>query len=60
MQLSLLEDAVQELSKFHGEMRVKEASVDSLPMDVWDSSSLSLLKGTMVEIHFQDQFIQDG
>ena len=38
---------MRELSKFQGEMRVKESSVDSLPMDVWDSSSLSLLKGTI-------------
>lgn len=43
--MSLLEDAVLELSKFQGEMRVKEASVSSLPMEVWDPSSLELLKG---------------
>ena len=46
VQLALLEDAVMELSKFQGEMRVKEASVDSLPMEVWEASSLGLLKGT--------------
>ena len=34
-----------ELRKFHGEMRVKEASVDSLPMEIWDASSLGMLKG---------------
>lgn len=43
--MSLLEDAVLELSKFQGEMRVKEASVTSLPMEIWDPSSLELLKG---------------
>lgn len=46
VQISLLEDAVLELRKFQGEMRVKEASVNSLPMDIWDASSLGLLKGT--------------
>ena len=45
MQLSLLEDAILELRKFKGEMRVKEASVESLPMEIWDASSLGLLKG---------------
>ena len=45
LQLSLLEDAMLELSKFQGEMRVKEASVGSLPIDIWDSSSLEVLKG---------------
>ena len=47
-QLSLLEDAVEELSKFQGEMRVKDASVSSLPIDIWESSSLSLLKGRYI------------
>lgn len=45
VQMSLLEDAVLELRKFQGEMRVKEASVNSLPMEIWDASSLGLLKG---------------
>jgi regulator of Ty1 transposition protein 103 len=58
--LSLLEDAVQELSKFHGEMRVKEASVDSLPMDVWDSSSLSLLKDKSEGHEFSRNFDKAG
>ena len=34
-----------ELRKFQGEMRIKEASVEALPMEVWDTSSLELLKG---------------
>ncbi|CAI8057318.1 hypothetical protein GBAR_LOCUS31241, partial [Geodia barretti] len=45
-----------ELSKFQGEMRVKESSVDSLPMDVWDSSSLSLLKDKSEGQEFSTKF----
>ena len=43
--MSLLEDAVLELRKFEGEMRIKEASIESLPIEIWDASSLGLLKG---------------
>ena len=44
-QLSLLEDAVIELRKFEGELKIKSSHMSHIRIDVSDTSSLSQLKG---------------
>ena len=44
-QLSLLEDAMEELRKFEGELKVKSSLLSSLRIDVSSAESLSKLKG---------------
>lgn len=45
--MSLLGDAITELRKFEGEMKVKSSHFANLRMDVSDTSTLARLKGTL-------------
>jgi len=50
-QLSLLEDAMEELRKFEGELKVKSSLLSSLRIDVSSAESLSKLKGRCSHCH---------
>ena len=50
VQLSLLEDAMEELRKFEGELKVKSSLLSSLRIDVSSAESLSKLKGTVAHL----------
>ena len=46
--MSLLEDALTELRKFEGEMKIKSTAMSQVRMDVSSTTSLLTLKGVYV------------